>query len=232
MTHTGSSASSPPSSPEAGEVNKEKVYFSSKIMSVWPWHSDLSQGVLFHISTQSLAPQIGRKENIRKPSVHCMYTQSQKIMWYKSTGITFREDLSLGVQLCHLLNQSPLPLHYYSSLCFSYITYHYHMRFQIPPLRLALEVSNLVQFPFLHPQHLVPKLTQMVQRRFKDEQISYSKLFVHKHTVQTVSICIIAILPCYLCFPSHCPRLRTLLKKFTEEKTNKPKKLVFREKEN
>ena len=47
MSHAGSSASSPPSGPQP-EVNKEKVCFPSKIMSVWSWHSDLSQeSVLF-----------------------------------------------------------------------------------------------------------------------------------------------------------------------------------------
>ena len=47
MSHTGGSASSLPSGPQP-EVNKEKVCFPSKIMSVWSWHSDLSQeSVLF-----------------------------------------------------------------------------------------------------------------------------------------------------------------------------------------
>ena len=78
MTHTGSSASSPPSSPEPGEVNKEKVYFSSKILSVWPWHSDLSQeSVLFSYQQHLESSLTDRQKGKHKKTLCTLYVHTE-----------------------------------------------------------------------------------------------------------------------------------------------------------
>lgn len=60
-----------------------------------------------------------------------MYTQGQKITWCKRLGVTFKEDLSLGLRSVADLVHQKFPLRYQGPLNFSYTTYIYCMRLQM-----------------------------------------------------------------------------------------------------
>lgn len=78
MTHTGNSASSPPSGPEPGEVNKEKECFPSKIMSVQLWHSDLSQvSVLFSYQQHLESSLTDRQKGKHKKTLYTLYVHTE-----------------------------------------------------------------------------------------------------------------------------------------------------------
>lgn len=138
MTHRGSSAPSHPSGLEPGEVNRDWVCFPSKVISVclamarWP---DLPyRSVLFYSQQYLESNPTGRQKREYKKALCTLHVHiGQEITWCKRTGITFKEDLSLGPSSATvLMNRKKVPSVLSQPLCFSYITYTYHKSLQIP----------------------------------------------------------------------------------------------------
>lgn len=127
MTHRGSSAPSHPSGLEPGEVNRDRVCFPSKVMSVclamarWP---DLPyRSVLFHSQQYLESNPTGRQKREYKKALCTLHVHiGQETTWCKKTGITFKEDLSLGPSSAIVLMNRKFPL-CYPSPCASLISH-------------------------------------------------------------------------------------------------------------